>query len=362
MAAIGVPATATLAAPAPLPTAPTSNGVQSVQRIDDKAGASMTSVSCWDYLSGKGCVAGDGLGNVVYYDGITWAKPVSIFTADDGGVSGVSCPISTFCMAVSPQGGYSTTTDSGATWSGSSEIVSSDGKVSLGGEGVSCLTPSYCMAESSTEVLTDAAGAPIQTMAVWHSGKWSFEPTPSAMGAGNSSNPVSCAGPKLCAFVDDADNATTYNGKSWSSVHVLNSDFTTTEVSCSVEPVSWSPVGHGYEPVRTEPVCTAVDWNGYAFTFNGRNWTSGSLVDTVSSLETPSLVGVSCVLALCAAVDATHHVVYESILTAAAGTWGAPYRMYSNPTTDGEPTAISCGDNRFCVAVTSNGYAVLLDP
>jgi hypothetical protein len=341
------------AASLPPPPAPAGSDVQSLQLIDNNSGGSLVTVSCW-VTSAGGCVAGDELGNLVRYNGTSWAAPVPVFSQADGGVAGVSCAGPTFCMAVDLQGGYSIYTH--GTWSRPRELDGPYGEVSLGGYGVSCPTPKFCLVENSTEL--DTPSAEVRAIGVWRSGTWTFLPTPPSLTTGTSSSPVSCTSPTFCAFVDDAGHATTYKGKSWGAAKLL-SDQASTAVSCSSEPERDARIQGRIEVISAEQVCDAVNGDGYAFFGNGSTWAAGDEIDNVSN---GGLAGVSCVFELCAAVDGQGNVTYQAISAGGQGTWSPLYAMYDNSQGYGAPAAVSCGDARFCVAVTSAGYAVVLDP
>jgi hypothetical protein len=60
-----------------------------------------TSVSC---ASASLCVAVDGTGNALTYNGTSWSQPQSIDPNGSLGLSSVSCASSTFCVAVDGNG------------------------------------------------------------------------------------------------------------------------------------------------------------------------------------------------------------------------------------------------------------------
>jgi hypothetical protein len=117
------------------------------------------------------------------------------------------------------------------------------------------------------------------------------------------------------------------------------------------------------------PLCEAVYTGGFAFAFNGTAWASdGGMIDTAG------LTGVSCgqtpVLTLpvdreawyavagstgeyCAAVDNAGDILYRPAISG----WTAPSPMGAGPATD-----VSCASWSFCVAVTTGGDAVMLQP
>ena len=309
-------------------------------------------ISCW-VASAGGCVAGDELGNLIRYNGKAWAKPVPVFTQADGGVAGVSCAGPTFCMAVDLQGGYSIY--SHGAWSKPRELLQGgSGLVSLGGYGVSWPDDEVLPGRKHNGAVdVNRRGAGDRSVAV---GDVDVSAPPAAMTVGMSSSPVSCASPTFCGFVDGAGNATTYKGKSWGSPGAERPG--PPAVSCSPEPGDALVQGRT-EVITSEQVCDAVNEDGYAFFGNGSTWATG---DEVDNLSNGGLAGVSCVFELCTAVDGQGNVAYQAISGGGQGAWSPLYAMYDDSQGYGAPSAVSCGDARFCVTVTSAGYAVVLGP
>jgi hypothetical protein len=94
----------------------------------------LSSVSC---PSASFCMAVDGSGNALSYNGSAWSTPVSINGTNS--LNSVSCPSASFCMAVDGSG--NALSYNGSAWS---TPVSINGTNSL--NSVSCPSASFCMA------------------------------------------------------------------------------------------------------------------------------------------------------------------------------------------------------------------------
>jgi hypothetical protein len=184
-------------------------------------------VSC---PSANFCVAVDGGGNALTYNGKTWSAPKLI--SKSGYLDAVSCPSASFCVAVSPNG-YAVTYN-GKDWSAPKLIDSL-----VIPESVSCPSVSFCVAVGSGYAVT-------------YNGK-SWSPQKHI-----DSNPfplpesVSCVSASFCVAVDGGGNALTYNGKTWSAPRVIDSNKNLESVSCP-----------------SAIFCVAVGDNGYALTYAG---------------------------------------------------------------------------------------------
>jgi hypothetical protein len=324
----------------PEPPAPVNAGVQSIKVID--GGQYLTAVSC---PAANWCAVSDQNRNIIMDLNGTWQKPDQVFPASSEGVDGVSCPTTTFCMAVSYIGGWAEY--SGGKWSAPHTSMVSSG----GGWGVSCASPSFCMAE-------DGAG----DIDEWSSGKWHLaynafsDPND---GIGQTSSPVSCLlGAKSpCVYVNNGDYAQNWNGTSWSKMTRTGKADAAGLVSCSKEPKTVVIVDERRYPGLSESMCQVVDYNGDAYWWNsGSKWTSLGRPDSVT--DDPMFEGLSCVYYLCAGVDIDGNVLYEAISAGGRGQWSKPYTMFA----EGQPQAISCASYSFCMSVTANGEAIVLDP
>ncbi len=272
-----------------------------VKIIPNAGSGSIKSVSC---PTSTFCMAVDNYGDALTYNDPTWSIPTSI----DGNpyLASVSCPTTTFCMAVD-NGGYALFYN-GTTWSTPLDV---DGISWI--TFVSCPTTTFCMA-------VDQNGN-----ALFYNGTtWS---TPLDVDAGRNINSVSCLTATFCMAVDQNGNALFYNGTNWSTPIDIDASRNITSVSCP-----------------TTTFCMAVDGGGYALSFNGSTWTTPASIDGTTYISF-----VSCpTTTFCMAVDGGGYA-----LSFNGSTWTTP--VYIDAGRD--ITSVSCPTTTFCMAVDSSGYA-----
>lgn len=245
--------------------------------IDSNLDLDLESVSC---PSSSFCMAIDGGGHAVQFNGSGWSQPSSV---DDGGPvepDSVSCPTSAFCATVYGDG--VALTYNGSSWSQPHQIDTSG--YSPGA--VSCATSDFCLAPTgrkgkvmcptSPKCMTAAAGArqrrsptsrpgaPCSSATAWcgvHSvscvsttfcvglagggpsdagqgyaltydgSSWS-QPSPMDSGGGGRLT-LSCASSNFCVAADWDGNVATYDGSMWSHpVHIDNGEWGLDSVSC----------------------------------------------------------------------------------------------------------------------------------
>lgn len=331
-------APAALAVVAPEPPAPVNAGVQQIQVIN--GGKPLAAVSC---AAVGWCAVGGNNGKVFIEAGGTWQAPVQVFPAADG-LDGISCPTTSFCMAVSYLGGW-------AEWTGGKWSAAKTSMTTGGGWGVSCASAKFCMAE-------DGAFGDIDH---WNGTSWSLSYDGSGDahdGLGESADPISCelGDTSFCTYVDDSDYANHWNGTQWSAMAAISKAGAQGLVSCASEPhTTYFSGGHEYVS-SSENVCDAVDSNGDTYWWNGSTWSADGHPDSGTTFDT--FAGLSCVYYLCAAVDGNHNVLYEAVASGGAGGWSKPYPMYTAASSVG----VSCAGYTFCMAITAGGEAVTLDP
>jgi len=251
------------------------------------------------------CMAVDNKGNALKYNGTSWSTPASI----DGTqwLDSVSCPSSSLCIAVDKRG-YETTYN-GTSWSTPSDIDSNKVITS-----VSCPTSAWCMAvDSSGRALT------------YNGTSWT---SAASIDGTNALESVSCPTTTFCAAVDGTSNTLTYNGTSWTVDTNADHGFVIKSVSCP-----------------TATFCIAVDAAGEALTYNGTSWSSRVDINGGFALD-----GVSCATpTMCEAVDAS-----GGALAFDGTTWS------SRQDVDGSHAlnAVSCPSTSFCAAL--DGYALVL--
>lgn len=238
----------------------------------DPAGNGLSSVSC---PSVSFCVAVDGGVNALTYDGHSWSAPVNIDTAGiNPGLVSVSCTSSSFCMAVDDQG--NAIAYDGHAWSTPTAV----GPPSTHFWQVSCGSPSLCVA---TEYESGR-------VFMYRSGRW----TSATIGA--SVYGVSCASSSFCVAIDNANQSRviTYHGGGWGKprpidpryggLQGLNAISCTSASFCVATASADAPafVYNGSSWKRERPnviapitsiscrsasFCAAVDDQGFAYTY-----------------------------------------------------------------------------------------------
>jgi RHS repeat-associated protein len=293
--------------------------------------------------------SGDGLGAAAKEPAPTWGAPVDVDSSRD--IKALSCPTSTFCVAVDASG-YALTYN-GSSWGSAAHI---DGSYAL--ESVSCASSSFCVAsDSNGEVLT------------YNGTSWS---SPSSVDRRHAIDAISCPTASFCAAVDASGYALTYNGSSWGSAAHIDGKYALESVSCTsttfcvatdddgqalaYNGTSWSSPS-SVDSSRTitavscptPSFCAAVDSSGYTTLYNGASWSTPIDVDGANALES-----VSCTSPMsCAATDDTGNVLSYN------GTaWSVPQQVDSTRVAN----ALSCPATDDCVAADTSGYAVGYQP
>src|ERR1035437_3693534 len=135
------------------------------------------------------------------FNGTSWGAPVHIAHGGSAGLS-LSCSSASFCVVVDHNNDLSShvMTFDGNSWSNRVGIDSSSV------EAVSCPSSSFCLA-------VDSAGNAM----TFNGLSWS---PPVSIDAGNYLSAVSCSSSSFCVAGDEAGNALMFNGSSWKTVHV----------------------------------------------------------------------------------------------------------------------------------------------
>ena len=324
---------------APTSTAGVPAGAASSAQLIDP-GHSITGISC---PTSTWCMAVDDAGNIMNFANGIWSAPQLVDTGADvqvgqGEFDGVSCPTTAFCLAVSYDNGVSYYTN--GTWSATA--FTSLGTTDF--SGVSCQSSTYCLASS-----LHADG----TYEYLGGTTWNSLPEPVMPGTEQSTTPVSCpeaapsAGP-WCMVVD------TDNNYSFSYYNMAGIDFT------NPEPISSAVAAAGAQltavSCTSASFCVAADQtSGHAEEWNQTSWTDDGLIDTPTGI--PGIQALSCSGTTCAAVDFDHNVLF----TQDGIHWTAPEDFGFDLAAD-TPTALSCASTSFCMAVDSSGYAYTLNP
>ncbi len=232
----------------------------------------------------------------------SWTAAAGASLTDyEAGLNGVSCPTSTFCMAVGNQVGssgedYATLAETwnGTAWSVSDTAVPNDSEYPQF-DSVSCTTATSCVAVG-TYYNTSGAGEQDTLIETFNGTSWAVVSSPNQyMGdtsANNELDGVSCTNSSFCAAVGYAGNGTTssfvtlaetWNGTSWS----LSSTPTLTTASPVLTSVSCM------NATFCEGVGTyAGDGGTIGETWNGSSWSVSGTLDPATGVG--ALQGVSC--------------------------------------------------------------------
>lgn len=337
----------------------------------------LTSVSCAP--GSTTCVAGDVAGDAVTDSSGTWSAPEHVSSSP---LSAVACATSTYCVAVDTGGDAATYTSS---WSATQRLGSAGltavtcpeagtcvagdddghlyreasgswrtltGGVAGGVVSVSCTSPSSCLAlgsQSSVAIRGTAATSPPTALlardegvalscapsglctaasyggsVVLHASSWghatTVDPRPGLLTG------VGCGSTTFCTAIDDAGEATVWNGTTWSALSPTGLA-SLSGVSCA------------------GAFCMAVSNSGGAVAYEGGSWGRPRVVD-------PSpLTAISCVSSsFCAVTDASKRVLFFS-----NGAWSKPNNEGVDLTHVRGYTAVSCATPEFCVAVDTYG-------
>lgn len=212
----------------------TYNGTTWSTPISIDGGGGLAAVSC---ASTTFCVAVSASGDYVAYNGAGWSLPQAIDAGGDGFVA-ISCPTAAFCMALDYRG--RSLTYNGSTWS-------SPANTSVGGNGgVSCPTSTFCIAVAGGAATTYSSGA------------WS--PAVNLAGAVYTMSSVSCASPSFCATVDSGGFVRYFNGSVWSAGSQLSPAGVVGSLSCPAANycVAIDAVGNAYTYGAAAPAVLPV--------------------------------------------------------------------------------------------------------
>ena len=305
-------------------------------------------------------------------------------------VLSLSCPTASFCMGVGTEdtitgtNGFSVTYQSG-TWSPPVIVERGSSSVSEQINAVSCPSSSFCMA-------VDAGGRALEYVG-WH---WS---APVLVDPGGDVSSVSCLAASACTAVDSTDAVFTYDGTQWSA-HSAQSNGSQglVAISCSLPSScialgdfgsafvesdgAWSPPipiapndDHASGPaldsvscVVLSAFCVVADSGGHVWTWTNGTWSPALTIDpplaacvgSASSGSSSAPSGrcgagggmwVSCPTAsYCMTVDSLGHEI-----TWDGKGWSLPAKVDQVGF-----SALSCASASFCEAIDSRGGAVSL--
>jgi hypothetical protein len=278
----------------------------------------------------------------------------------------ISCPSSTFCVAVGTNG-YAQTYN-GSSW-GTPQFV--DPSLNLSGSpltSISCPSTSFC-------ATVDLAGYAL----TFNGSSWT--PRTQIDTTRNGLTAVGCASGSLCVAGDGGGNGFVFNGTSWSAPIIINSTSNHQSIggiACpsvsfcvavgeagSVETstdggTTWTNppdiIGSNNLTSVSCPsttFCVAVDTGGNAYTYDSGTWSAADPIDTANGqIDGGALDSVSCPSSsFCAAFDGVEDVVMFN-----GTSWSAPQKLETGAVLH---PGVSCASSSFCAAVDGGGDAFL---
>jgi hypothetical protein len=325
----------------------------------DRAVEDPVAVSC---PTSSFCAAIGGEDVLMYQHG-SWSAPIHVDPDDAASLDALSCPTAMFCVAFDDHGAR--TTFDGSRWSHMTPLSPDSDPVA-----VSCVAASFCATLNGwtfrdgawTQVATGGTGFPahlarlscvsstfclavdqLNVAAKYFNGlAWLSLPAPVSRTDGQWPTSVSCVSSTHCVALAAPGLAVTFNGSSWSSPTTIDQHADDLQVSC-VSATWCQAIDRGGEP---EPLGSLAHTNSIAF--RGASWAA-----PVDALHSNQVVGASCgSTTFCVAVDSDGHA-----LTYNGRQWGTRGLIDSM----GHPEAISCASRTLCVVVDGAGYAVRWD-
>jgi RHS repeat-associated protein len=241
----------------------------------------------------------DAEGNYLTYNGTTnkWSSPASFDAA--GAPEFVSCPSSSFCMAVDGSG--NDLTWNGTIWSAATNFDGANMVTS-----VSCRASNFCIA-------VDDAGN-----AFTYNGSWT---QPKDIDGTRELTAVSCNSSGFCVAVDNHGNAVIRSGGNWALPQGINGTTPLWGVS-----------------VVSSSFAVAVDEDGNALMYNGSSWSTTD-VDGFEELQSASCTSTT----FCAVVDIAGHAGFYSQSGTQQLIWD---------TAASEPLVLSDGTNYYVYGAT----------
>jgi hypothetical protein len=279
------------------------SGWSAAQPIDANNG--FASVSC---PTSSFCVAVDSAGNAYTFSGASWSAGRQVDSSGNG-LNAVSCASSSFCAAT--DSGPDAFIYSNGRWSSTSLVGSGGNRATL--TSVSCPAVGFCVATGLNDAYTYSGGK-------WSAGR--------PVQINNQLTSISCATSSFCAAVDDGGYVYTYSVGSWSAGQDIDTD------------------GRGLIAVScpASGFCVAADSGPDAYVYSNGHWSGTSLVGAGGNPAT--LTSVSCPAAgFCVATG------LEDAYTYSGGTWSTGQTVENDLTLK----SISCPTRSFCVAADSAG-------
>jgi hypothetical protein len=277
-------------------------------------------------------------------------------------LASVSCTSASSCMAVGSFLGSKASSTLAETWNGTAWTVVPSPTPSLatgGGElgSVSCASSTSCIAVGlSFTSRTSAATRPLAES--WNGTKWTLVSTPKLAHAGASLDGVSCTSPSSCMAVGSAGTAKdgslstlaeSWNGTAWKALTtpppLARGDTALSSVACTA-PASCMAAGFYRNTIKSTPLTLAEVWNG----------TTWRILATPNPGSSGTLSGVACTAAsACLAVGGHRHSGTFILNATLSEQWnGHSWRVRSSPNPGSANFAgfdgISCTGPAACMA------------
>ena len=294
-----------------------------------------------------------------------WSGPTTIDNSNPPQY--ISCPSSTFCVAVGTNG-YAQTY-SGSSW-GTPQFV--DPSLNLSGSPLTSISCPFDVVLRRGRL--GRLRADVQRQLV--------DPARTQIDAtGNGLTAVGCASASFCVAGDGGGNGFVYNGSSWSGPIIINNTSNHQSIGGIACPSASFCVAVGEAgsvetstdggTTWTNPpdisartnltsvscpsttFCVAVDTGGNAYTYNSGTWSAADPVDTANGqIGGGALDSVSCPSSsFCAAFDGL-----EDVLMFNGTSWSAPQKLETGAVLH---PGVSCASSSFCAAVDGGGDAFL---
>jgi hypothetical protein len=277
------------------------------------------------------------VGSALIWNGTSWSVSAPQLFAR-GNLNHVSCPSATFCMVGAVDGGALVW--NGTSWSAGSQIRWPDPKDGI--TNLACATASFCL-----------AGDEDGDIRVWNGSAWSIDHQVVPGTTSGGAHAISCPTASFCMAVNVLGNAIIWNGTSLSAPVDIDGSNNLEAVSCP-----------------NASFCMALDDKDW-LTWNGTSWSISQPIGTVRTGPPADYVGitrVSCPTThFCVAVLSDGHAIAWN-----GTSWSTPQQINPNlanargPATassNGHPSlglkSVSCPTTTFCVAVGSDGSAVI---
>jgi len=314
-------------------------------RIDPRNGG-ISAVAC---PSSRLCVAVDqsGFALVTTNSGRSWRKPVRIDSGANAPLTGISCPTTKLCVAIDSSGNVITSrrpTGGSRAWSHPAHVdantAPSGGSVGL--SAISCPSVTLCVAvdgASPANVVTSTT--PTRGASAWK-----------LAAVGGVLTSVSCPTVTLCVAAGSQhyfSASPTAGASSWHATGSQTGGGTFSDITCTLATLC---LASGYGNTSTGLVTsTASPTHPGAST-----WSTVGVEPSPPGYGTGLLDSIGCMAgSLCIATDSADNAFVSS--TPASGTWTGPTQFARASSPTAAWSSIACAP-ALCVVVDSNGYAI----